>query len=282
MMHRLSAFALILLLTACSSTTFFYNRLDFLIPWYMGRYVDLDREQSDFLDAQLTPFLSWHRQEELPRYLDLLDQAEALLDQELTAGDIETLSLAAEDAWLRVEDRGLAWMIDLGNQLSDEQMAEFIDELRKRQTKYEKKYLPRSEEDYREDAYENLRDSLQDYMGRLESDQRDVLRESVQGLQRSDAIWLEERARWIDKLESILQRDAGWEDRLRVAIDTREETVSEAYTATYENNLAVVHEAVARTVNSRTEKQDRRLRREIQGLRDDLEVLIEQGQRSET
>lgn len=281
MSRRLMALAAMLFLVACSSTTFFYNRLDFLIPWYMGRYVDLDREQSQYLDQQLLPFLAWHRAEELPRYLELLDQAEVLLDHPVTGADIETLSLSAEEAWLRVEGRALQWMIELGNRLSDSQMEEFIGELRKRQTKYEKKYLPRSEEEYREEAFENLRDSLQDYMGRLDTAQRETLRDAVQGLQRSDGIWLEERARWIDRLETILQREPGWEERLRAAIDTREDTVSEAYNATYENNLWVVHQAIASTINSRNDKQDRRLRREIQDLREDLGVLIEQGQKDD-
>lgn len=267
----------ILLLGACSSTTFFYNRLDFLIPWYMGRYVDLDREQSVFLDQQLLPFLAWHRNEELPRYVELLDEAERLLDGPVTASDIERLSLSAEEAWLRVEERGLEWMMELGAQLSDEQMADFIAELRQRQTKYEKKYLPRTDEEYREDAFDNLRDSLQDYMGRLESSQRDRLQVYVAQLNRSDSVWLEERARWIDRLENILQRQPGWEARLREAIRTRDQTVSQSYTDTYNHNLAVINEAVADAVNSRTDKQDRRLRREIEQLRQDLEVLIEQG-----
>ena len=267
----------VLTLSACSSTTFFYNRLDFIIPWYMGRYVDLDREQSVFLDEQLLPFLSWHRSEELPRYVELLDEAERMLDGPVTASDIERLSLSAEEAWLRVEERGLEWMMELGAQLSDEQMADFIAELRQRQTKYEKKYLPRTDEEYREDAYDNLRDSLQDYMGRLESSQRDRLQAYVAQLNRSDSVWLEERARWIDRLENILQREPGWEERLREAIRTRDQTVSPSYTDTYNHNLAVINEAVADTVNSRTDKQDRRLRREIEQLRQDLEVLIEQG-----
>ena len=126
MSRRLMALAAMLFLVACSSTTFFYNRLDFLIPWYMGRYVDLDREQSQYLDQQLLPFLAWHRAEELPRYLELLDQAEVLLDHPVTAADIETLSLSAEEAWLRVEGRALQWMIELGNRLSDSQMEEFV------------------------------------------------------------------------------------------------------------------------------------------------------------
>ena len=31
----------LLLLGACSSTSFVYNRLDFIVPWYADDYVDL-------------------------------------------------------------------------------------------------------------------------------------------------------------------------------------------------------------------------------------------------
>jgi hypothetical protein len=34
------------LLSGCSSTTFFYNRLDFILPWYLDKYVDLNRASS--------------------------------------------------------------------------------------------------------------------------------------------------------------------------------------------------------------------------------------------
>ena len=132
---RLTTVAVLaLFISACSSTTFFYNRLDFLIPWYLDRYVDLDREQDRFLDRQLAPFLAWHREEELPRYLTLLEETEQALDEPVTAQMIEDLSLSVEAAYERVEVRGLEWMISLGEQLSDEQLAEFIDELRERRS----------------------------------------------------------------------------------------------------------------------------------------------------
>ena len=36
-------------------------------------------------------------------------------------------------------------------------------------------------------------------------------------LQRSDAIWLRERAAWLGRMESILQRDEDWQQALRDA-----------------------------------------------------------------
>ena len=44
MKHGYSRIGLIFVLSllgACSSTTFLYNRLDFLLPWYLGDYADL-------------------------------------------------------------------------------------------------------------------------------------------------------------------------------------------------------------------------------------------------
>ncbi len=71
----------LLALSACSSTTFVYNRLDFILPWYLDDYAELNGEQEEYLDTLLSPFLSWHRSQELPRYVDVLDRIEISLDK---------------------------------------------------------------------------------------------------------------------------------------------------------------------------------------------------------
>ena len=74
----------VLFLGACSSTTFVYNRLDFLVPWYVDDYVDLNQQQKQHLDGLLEPFLVWHRARELPDYLKILDGIEDNLNQPQT------------------------------------------------------------------------------------------------------------------------------------------------------------------------------------------------------
>ena len=265
---------LMLLLTGCSGTTFVYNRLDFLIPWYMGKYVDLTRLQKQLLDEQLEPFLRWHRYDELPAYLHILEQIEAALDDGVTPDQIALIVVEIEAAGLRIERSGLEWMIVLGEDLTDKQMAEFIANLREKQEEYEEEYLPRDDDEFHEEAYENLKDSLQDYMGRLDWGQRGILEESVAQLQRSDGAWLRERAAWLDRLEVILQREEGWQQALRDSLANRDQTTSPEYQAIYEHNAAVIFEALAKVLSSRTEQQDRRLRRNLSSLREDLETLI--------
>ena len=268
---------LLVLIGGCSSTTFIYNRLDFILPWYLDDYVDLNRAQDAFLDEQLEPFLAWHRSEELPLYVDILDNVDAALDTQLTSQDIEALSLQIEQAWFRLEARALDWLLSLGGELSDEQVQEFLGELWKKQEKYEKKYLDRSDEEYREDSFESMLDNTQDYLGRLDSTQKQVLEDASGELIRSDGIWLTERADWLRRLEVFMQREPGWEQRIRDAVANRSDTLSEEYVQLYEHNLQVIYAALAEVLNSRTEKQDRRLRNRLDDLRKDLETLIAQG-----
>lgn len=267
----------LLAMAGCSSTTFLYNRLHIILPWYMGGYVDLDREQKDYLDELLVPFLDWHRSEELPRYLQIIEDMEAVLDDGISAEDVSGFALRFEAAWFRLEERGVAWLLDLGAQLSDEQLEEFIDELWDKQEDFEKKYLQRTDEEFHRETYENLRDSLQDYLGRLDAAQRELLQEAGAGLIRSDSTWLSERAAWIERLEVFLQREPGWQDAIRVALDNRNDHVSDAYRETYEHNTQVIAAAIAATINSRTDKQDRRLRRKLADLREDMQSLINQA-----
>ncbi len=263
-------------LSACSSTTFLYNRLDFLIPWYMRGYVDLNRAQKQLLDEQLQPFLAWHRSEELPAYIGILDQVDAALQGEVTAAQVADIAVEFENAWLRIELRALEWLLVLGEELSDEQMSEFLRNLQKKQGEYEEEYLSRSDEEYSEEAYESLRDTLQDYVGRLDWGQRAILEEAAARLRRADDIWLRERAEWIRRLEDTLQREEGWQQAMRDALASRDETTSAEYQAAWEHNSDVIFEAVARVLNTRTEKQDRKLHGKLDGFREDLETLIAQ------
>lgn len=269
--------ACLLLLGACSSTTFVYNRLDTILPWYLDDYVELNSSQDKQLDRLLQPFLAWHRQQELPRYMTILDQIDTDLDQALTPDQIGLIYTEVEVAWLQLQDQSLEWLLALGATLSDEQVEEFLAYLQERQEEYEGEYLSRSEREYREESYEAFEDSMQDYLGRLSSGQRQRLRAASLDLQRSDQVWLQERAAWLQRLAVLMQREPGWEERVREAIALRDETVSPAYLATYEHNLGVVFSAIADVLNSRSDKQDRYLRAELENLREDLQTLVAQG-----
>jgi uncharacterized protein YutE (UPF0331/DUF86 family) len=265
------------LLGACSNT-FIYNLLDWLIPWYVGDYVDLTREQKKSFKEQLRPLLEWHRGEELRNYLAFIDRVEGDLGQPLTAGTISAWSQEFVLAYQRLEQRSMPLVFDMAEQLSDEQLAEFMAELYKEQEEYEEEYLSRTDEEVHERSYENLSENLADVLGRLQPDQKERLLEASALLRRFDRLWLEQRLWWLGQTETLLEREPGWQEQALDLMARREELESPEYQAVNEYNQQVIYAALADVLNARTGKQDARLRREIGDIRRDLLKLIEQGE----
>lgn len=265
-----------LLLSACSNT-FVYNQLDWLIPWYVDDYVDLNREQRGAFKQDIRNVLRWHRSEELARYITILDGIEADLAQPVTGGIVESWANQGYEAYLRLEERALPMLFDLGGELSDAQMAEFIENLERGQRELEEEYLERSDEEYLADARDNLEENLADFLGRLTDEQKAVIARAAETLQRFDFAWLEERRQWLATLGELLQRQPGWEDAVRLAIKQREQNRTQAYRDTYNHNAVIINTTIAEVLNLRTEKQDARLLGEIEDYRRDLRKLIAQA-----
>ena len=264
--------------SACSSTTYVYNRLDFLLPWYMDDYVDLNAEQEAYLDELLVPFLAWHRAQELPVYLTALNNIEDSLDSPLTAEIVGTLFTNFESAWLRLQSEGLTQLLDLGASLSDEQIAAFLEALWEQQREFEEEYLERDEEEFFEDNDDNTRDTFQDYLGKLSDDQKQWVRDGSRRLLRSDQVWLKERAQWLTELGILLTREPGWQERVRVAVSAKNNTMTPEYQRIYEHNMDAIYQLAAQVLNARSERQSRHLRGKLADVREDLETLIAQGQ----
>ena len=94
---------------------------------------------------------------------------------------------------------------------------------------------------------------------------------------RFDAAWLEERARWLETLSGLLEREPGWQEAVMNALAERDRNRTEAYRAAYAHNAVIINDSIAEVLNLRTEKQDSRLRRELDDFRRDLKKLIAQA-----
>ena len=218
----------VFLLVGCSTTTFIYNRIDFLLPWYLGSYVELTRTQKQYLDELLIPFFSWHRSEELPQYLEIINSTENILVGEIKPESIATISSNVEKSWFRLEREVLVWMVPLASDLNDEQIQSFLQVMQKKAIEYENKYLGRSDNDYRQDTYEKIRDNLQRFMGELSQQQLSIVRAYSEDMHRVDGVWFQNRNTLLISLASILERDSGWEVRLS-RINQRDDAVSKIY-----------------------------------------------------
>jgi predicted phage tail protein len=271
------AIGLLLLLAACSSTTFVYNRLHIVIPWLVDDYVELDDHQDNSLQQLLADYLHQHRREHLPRYVAILDQGLTTLDGDIGSADLAALYQQVESELRREQRQSLGWILAVGESLSDKQIAEFIASLRDKQTELADEYLERDDKAFRQETYEELEDHLTDYLGNLTAQQKAALERLAGDLVRFDQLWLDERAQWIDRMEAILQREPGWQQQVRDAVVQRYDLAPAHYKDVYNRNLATTLDSLASVIDSRSDKQDRHLRNKLSTLRKDLCLLIAEG-----
>jgi len=267
----------LLLVGACSSTTFVYNRLDFLVPWYVNDYAELNTQQDAYLDELLAPFLAWHRDHELPTYVVIVDGIETRLARPLDGADVAAIFSEFEAAWLRLEREALDGLLKLGAQLSDEQVEDFVAVLWERQADFEEEYLERTDAEFYQENYDNLLDNAKEYLGVLSPEQREQLRGASLELQRADQLWLRERAAWLRELQALLAREPGWQQQVVDAVAARRELLPADYVRAYQHNMDVLFDAVAELLNGRSQRQDEHLRGVLSKYREDLEILVAQG-----
>lgn len=274
-MHSLRPALLLVLLAllAGCSNAFVYDRLDWLAPWYVERYVDLTGAQRDALRDDLDRLLAWHRGTELPRYGALLERVEGDLDGPLSAATVAAWTAAAGDAWTRLKTRAVEPGLALGARLELAQMAAFDRALWQRQADYEREYLGRSDAEYRDDSRALLSEKLEDLLGPLSAAQDAELARAVGGLQRFDRVWLDDRRAWLARLSPLLERPPGWQDGLRDAVLNRDALRTPAYRRAFAHNRALLEAAVAAVLAQRDARQDERLRAWLGERRAELGAL---------
>ena len=278
MTRGLSWCLIVLTLSSCSATQFIYNRVDILVRWYLDDYVSLDREQQARFDGRLEALLEWHRREELPAYVVLLDDALTILDEGVPLEDTRVMADRIEEAAIRFQDPFLELLLSTGEELGPDQRQEFVDVLMSKQGEFEEDRLARSDAEYRQDLEDRFDKQLSRCLGPRTAVQTDRIAVGVSEMTRLDRFWLEDRRVWIAELSVILlEAEPDWPDQVRALIAGRDDALLPAYREGIDHNGEVILQLSRDVLIARTDKQDRKLRNRLQSLRDDLAALAAQN-----
>ena len=277
MVRGLSWGLIVLTLSSCSATQFIYNRVDVLVRWYLDDYVSLDRAQQARFDGRLEALLDWHRREELPAYVVLLDDALTILDEGVPLEDTRGMADRIEDAAIRFQDPFLELLLSTGEDLRPDQRPEFVDVLMSKQGEFEEDRLARNDAEYHKDLEDRFDKQLSRFLGPLTAEQTGRIAVGVLEMTRLDRFWLEDRLVWIAELSVILlEAEPDWSDQVRALIAGRDDALLPAYREGIDHNGEVILQLSRDVLIARTDKQDRKLRNRLQSLRDDLAALAAQ------
>lgn len=263
-----------LALGGCSANRFLYNRADTFVRWAIDDYVDLTTEQQKQFDADLDVLLDWHRRDELPLYREFIESSLSALDDGVTIDEAIVISDSIDEAANRLQVKLVDLLLNSADGLNESQIQDFLAELDRQQEDYAEERLTRDDRAYADDAANSLNRLAKRLLGRLSDDQNALIEARSRELLRIDRLWHQDRAVWGAQLRAILEsRSPGWQTEIRVLGDSRSKARTPAYVAGIEHNGDIILSLLVDTINGRTDRQDRRMRRFLDDLIADIDAL---------
>ena len=77
------------LLSSCSTLSVTYDYADWILYWKVDQYFDVSPEQESLLENRLNTLHSWHRKEEIPRYVSYLKDIHQYWQDGLTHEEVD-------------------------------------------------------------------------------------------------------------------------------------------------------------------------------------------------
>jgi len=281
---RQAAWALAVLalagLAGCSTIKLVYNQSDDLLYWWVDAYVDLEGEQKPLTRDALSDLQRWHRQHQLPEYIALLQKARALAPHDISSAQVCAVTEEVKASFLVVMRHIEPAAARLGTQLSAQQ-------LRHMRKRYEK-----TNKDWREDwlegsAEKRLRyrnkqalNRLEDFYGRLDEAQREVLQQWLSESKFQATTNYAERERRQNDSLMTLQRmaesdsPASAQSLLRGWVDRAFSSPNEGYRAYSQALWQENCTGFAKLHNSTTPAQRQRLLESLRGYENDFRALM--------
>jgi len=206
-----------LLLAGCSVTRLAYDHLDTVLHWQASNYVDLNAQQKQSFDVEIQRLWSWHRHTQLPLYAAELRQLAAQVQAgALSREQFEACSNRVSTNWTDLLSEALPGYARLQVELSDTQVADMIQRIGKEIDRRSRKTQKLSEQGRRRHMIERMDDTLHDWIGRPNAQQRQLVEQWAARVQLSTPVEAQQRHASLDRYAALLATRAqpGFEQRL--------------------------------------------------------------------
>lgn len=164
---------------SCSVVKTAYNNAPALIAWRLDDYFDFSAAQKAKLKSALQALHTWHRKNELPRYVSLLDEIHNDLSHDMSARTacqrIESIKSNVQTLQTKI----IPIIVDVADTLSDKQLQHFEKKLEKRNQEWKEEWWQESIEEQREVRLEKSQDFAEKVYGDLNEKQITLLKQAI-------------------------------------------------------------------------------------------------------
>ncbi|AXT73081.1 DUF6279 family lipoprotein [Vibrio sp. dhg] len=267
----------IFVLAGCTKK-FFYNNLDWFVLEYLDDYVTLNQEQESLLEERLLFLAEWHKQEELPRYVDHLKEMETMTEEDITLNYLQQSRERFREHYNRIISKVAPELFSLSLLLTPQQQREFLLNVQKDYKKRNAKYADKTEKEVRKIVFENTEEWVTEWIGELNDDQQRYVTQFSNQVILNSPLWRNYRASIYQELEYMFDNKSNSVIYQKVFMQLMfepESFYSDQLSQNMDHNLALVDQLTLSLSKSMTEKQWNHFRGEVAQWRELAQELLD-------
>jgi hypothetical protein len=194
------------LLGACTAVRLSYNHADDILRFMAADYVGLDDRQLESFNVRVAHLHDWHRANELPRYVELLQSASGRLSKGLQSSDVDWAAQALRARYRLLAGRAVEEAAPILSTLDHDQLAALEKKFSRNNTRFSRQWLPGDQRKRERRLIERTRERVEEWTGPLNAAQRKRIEDFARAHPRLMEIRLAERQRWQREAVETIRR----------------------------------------------------------------------------
>lgn len=254
--------ALALSIISCSLVKTAYNNAPVLIAWRLDDYFNFSDAQKAKLKPALQELHTWHRKNELPRYVSFLNEVKNDLSHDVSAQiACERIDSIKSNAQV-LQTQFIPIIVNLAGTLSDKQLQHFQQRLEKRNEEWKNEWWQETTKEQQEVRLDKAKDFAEKVYGDLNEQQINILKQSIAKNNFDPALVYSEILRRDEDAVTILKAlrnpDLSTEEKsqlVRVGFERMQHSPNQAYQTHIDNITQQTCETIATLHASTNAKQ---------------------------
>ena len=276
---KCSLVGVVLLISGCA-VKFVYNQLDWAIPWYLDDYMSLNGTQEEVFEERLQKYLRWHRTTQLPEYGAFLEQVADDLEAGMTQDGIRRIQERTRELGSVLIERLVPDMVALFQHASDDQVKELFEKFREDNREYRKEYIEVSGKEQRKRRAKEIEAYVERWTGRLNSEQKELIREGTAQYALMGQEFLDARLAWQEEFRRILglrQDQPAFEKALTGLLLAENFGQTDTFARKFDHNQQLLESLYFRLDKTLTKGQRSRAVEKLRSYAKDFHELAREG-----
>ena len=210
LLRLLIVLTLLSLLGSCGTVRLGYGNADTLVYWWLDGYVDFRSSQKAKIKLDLAQTLSWHRNTQLPQYIQALMQQQTKLVANPEPVEIAASMKQIEQFSQKVFLKVVPELTDLALSIDESQKIYLARKFEKNNEKYRESYILPTSEKLTKVRFKKIMKQADEWLGRVSREQEVAIASYVEKHPQNYQQWLEDsmaRQRSVLSLLTKIQRE---------------------------------------------------------------------------